>query len=85
MEMSADEITRRQKESWDKARLDEAVRMRTAEARGKAEGRAEGKAEGRVEGKIEIAVNMRQEGFPVSVIAKVTGLTIADIEALPGK
>jgi hypothetical protein len=30
-------------------------------------------------------VNMRQEGLPVSVIAKVTGLSLAEIEALPVK
>ncbi|MDR0339191.1 MAG: Rpn family recombination-promoting nuclease/putative transposase, partial [Desulfovibrio sp.] len=71
MEMSADEIIRRQKESWDKARRDEEARMELAEARGEARGKA------------EIAANMRKEGLPVSVIAKVSGLTVAEIEALP--
>jgi predicted transposase/invertase (TIGR01784 family) len=77
MEMSADEILRRQKDSWDKARWDEAARMRMAEAKGKAEGKAERAT--------EIAANMRQEGLPVSVIAKITGLSLAEIEALPVK
>jgi predicted transposase/invertase (TIGR01784 family) len=123
MELSADEIVRRQKDAWDKARWDEASRISSAKAEGeakgraegkaegkaegrvegraegraegkaegkaegraegKAEGRAEGKAEGRAEGRAEIAANMRQKGIPISMIAELTGLTIAEIEALP--
>jgi predicted transposase YdaD len=75
MEMSDDEIIRRQKESWDKARWDEEARYRL--------NRTEGEARGRAEGRAEIAVNMRRERLAVSIIAKVTGLTIAEIEALP--
>ncbi|MDR1490278.1 MAG: PD-(D/E)XK nuclease family transposase [Desulfovibrio sp.] len=73
MEMSADEIFRRQKDSWDKARWDEAARMRMSEAKGRAEGRA------------EVAANLRKAGLTVSVIAEATGLTIAEIEALPAE
>jgi predicted transposase/invertase (TIGR01784 family) len=73
MELSADEIVRRQKDAWDKARWDEASRINSAKAEGKAERAA------------EIAANMRQEGLPVSVIAKVTGLSLTEIEALPIK
>jgi predicted transposase/invertase (TIGR01784 family) len=70
MEMSADEIVRHQKDAWDRARRDEEARNRLAEARGKAEGKA------------EIALNMLQEGLPVSMIAKVTGLSSDEIERL---
>jgi hypothetical protein len=66
MELSADEIVRLQKDFWDKARWDEEARKRHAVAMRSA----------------EIAANMRQEGLPVSVIAKVTGLSVAEIEAL---
>jgi predicted transposase/invertase (TIGR01784 family) len=73
MELSADEIFRHQKDAWDKARWDEAARMRTAEARGKAEGKA------------EIALNMLKKGIPVDIIAEVTGLSSAEIEGLPAQ
>jgi len=48
----------------------------------RAEGKAEGKAEGRAEGKIETARNMKQAGFDVAVIAKMTGLPLSEIERL---
>jgi predicted transposase/invertase (TIGR01784 family) len=75
MEMSADEIVRHQKDAWDRARRDEEARNRLAEARGRAEGKAEGRA--------EVALNLLQEGLPVSVIAKATGLSPEEIAALP--
>jgi predicted transposase/invertase (TIGR01784 family) len=71
MEMSADEVLRYRKDSWDKARWDEAARMRLA------------KAEGRDEGKAEVAVNMRRKGLPVDMIAEMTGLTPEEIADLP--
>lgn len=40
----------------------------------------EGKDEGRKEGKIEIARQMKQEGMNSDLIAKLTGLTVAEIE-----
>ena len=48
----------------------------------KAEGREEGKAEGRAEEKIEIAKAMLLDGNAVEKIAKITGLSIADVEHL---
>ncbi|MDR3073340.1 MAG: Rpn family recombination-promoting nuclease/putative transposase [Deltaproteobacteria bacterium] len=70
MEMSEDEITRYQKDAWDKARWDEEARMRKS------------KAEGVTETKAEVAANMLKKGFPVSTIAELTGLALAEIEAL---
>jgi DNA invertase Pin-like site-specific DNA recombinase len=66
MEMSADEILRHQKSAWDRARRDEEARIRMAEAKKSA----------------EIAVNLLNEGLPVSMIAKVTGLSPEEIERL---
>lgn len=45
---------------------------------GHAEGRKEGRAEGKLEGKIEAAINMKAEGLPESMIAKIlnVGLNI---------
>ena len=51
-------------------------------AEGLAEGRAEGLAEGRVEEKTDIAKAMKEKGIELSVIADVTGLTLAQIESL---
>jgi predicted transposase/invertase (TIGR01784 family) len=44
--------------------------------------KAEGKAEGKVEGKTESARRMKADGVEVALIAKYTGLSAADIEAL---
>jgi predicted transposase/invertase (TIGR01784 family) len=62
MELSADEVVRMQKDAWERARWDEAARIRTT--------------------KDEIAMNLRKEGIPVSVIAKATGLSPEEIAAL---
>lgn len=49
---------------------------------GKVEGKIEGKIEGRTEEKRENAYKMRQEGLALNLIAKITGLTEAEIAAL---
>jgi predicted transposase/invertase (TIGR01784 family) len=82
MELSADEIIRHQKDSWDKARWDEESRKREAVAEGEARGEARGKAEGEAIRAAQIAVNMLKKGIPVSTIAELTGLTLAEIDAL---
>ena len=51
-------------------------------AEGLAEGRAEGRAEGLAEATMRIARNMRSMELDVEVIAKVTGLTVGEIEKL---
>ena len=50
--------------------------------KGRAEGLAEGRAEGRDERSLEIARNLKGMNLPVSDIAKATGLTADEIEAL---
>lgn len=42
----------------------------------------EGKTEGRLEEKLEIAITMKKEGFTVSQIAKITGLSEKEIESI---
>ncbi len=54
----------------------------TAYDDGKAEGKEEGLIEGLRKGKLEIARNLKQEGFPIEVIEKVTGLSIEEIKHL---
>lgn len=54
----------------------------TAYDDGKAEGKEEGLIEGLRKGKLEISRNLKQEGFPIEVIEKVTGLSIEEIKHL---
>ena len=49
---------------------------------GKLEGKAEGRVEGRVEEKTEIAKNMLKENVEKTLISKVTGLSLEEIENL---
>jgi predicted transposase/invertase (TIGR01784 family) len=49
---------------------------------GKEEGKKEGKEEGKEEEKIEIALNSLKENVDMQLIAKITGLSIAEIEQL---
>ena len=51
-------------------------------AEGEAKGRAEGEAKGRAEGIADTARNLKAMGLSVADIAKATGLTAAEIEAL---
>ena len=52
------------------------------EAAGIEKGRSEGRSEGAAQEKREIAKNMLQESIPKSVIAKITGLSLDEVEAL---
>ena len=45
-------------------------------------GRESGLAKGRAEEKLKIAKNLKDAALPVDLIAKSTGLTIAEVEAL---
>ena len=53
-----------------------------AEARGMARGMAKGLSKGKTEGKAEVAVEMLQEGYTVSSISKMTGLSKTKISRL---
>ena len=50
--------------------------------KGVAEGIEQGLTQGRSEEKLEIARNLKDAALPVDLIAKSTGLTIAEVEAL---
>lgn len=43
---------------------------------------AEGRAEGRDEGIRRVAINMLKEGMSIEVVAKVTGLTVEQVQQL---
>lgn len=64
-------------------RYEKEVRQRLTEVNdARAEGKAEGLAEGLAEGKINIAKSMLDEGCPLELIAKCTGLSIKEVEKL---
>ena len=52
------------------------------ESAGIEKGRSEGEVIGAAQEKREIAKNMLQESIPKSVIAKITGLSLEEVEAL---
>ncbi|MEY3220723.1 MAG: hypothetical protein RIT27_2080 [Pseudomonadota bacterium] len=54
----------------------------TAYDDGKVDGKEEGLIEGLRKGKLEIARNLKQEGFSVEMIEKITGLSIEEIKQL---
>ena len=78
MELSADERARMLYESREKARRDEASRMKGA----KKKGREEGLKDGREERNAEIARNAFAMGLSVARIETLTGLSAAEIERI---
>ena len=52
------------------------------EQAGLAKGRTQGRSEGEAMKQREIAKNMLQESMPKSVIAKITGLSVEEVESL---
>ncbi|MDR2132470.1 MAG: Rpn family recombination-promoting nuclease/putative transposase, partial [Clostridiales Family XIII bacterium] len=78
MELSADERARMLYESREKARRDEALRLKSALR----DGMEKGKAEGLTEGKTEVAKNLLRLAVPVETIETATGLSRAEIEKL---
>ena len=56
--------------------------FKKGEAKGHKEGREEGIAEGEVKGRTEMARKLKEEGFDSAIIAKCSGLSIEEIEAL---
>ena len=48
-------------------------------------GKLEGKLEGELKGKLEVTRNMLKNGLDIGLIARITGLPIADIKSLKTK
>jgi predicted transposase/invertase (TIGR01784 family) len=51
-------------------------------ARGRAKGHAEGHAKGKADGKAEIAKELKLDGMPAEKIAKITGLSVDEVNNL---
>ncbi|MDR2736175.1 MAG: Rpn family recombination-promoting nuclease/putative transposase [Gracilibacteraceae bacterium] len=81
--LSSDEQARRLAEDREKALRDEYARNKHAYNKGITEGRAEGRAEGKTEGISQMARKLRESGdIPVEEIARMSGLTVSEIENL---
>ena len=68
------EIWKKQKEDWEAEKEELKVKAENA--------REEGIAEGLKEGAIRTARGFKEDGIPLEIIAKNTGLTVEEIEAL---
>ena len=70
-----------QKEYWDYTSTMDTAYMK-GEQKGLEKGREEGRAEGREEEKFSMARRMKADGLPIETIAKYTGLTVDEVNAL---
>jgi hypothetical protein len=82
LELSADDKARRLYEARERARRDEASRIKTARRMGLEEGEARGIAKGETKERISIAKNLLGLSLPLADIAKATGLPLAKIKKL---
>jgi predicted transposase/invertase (TIGR01784 family) len=80
--LSADERTRMIYEAREMAIMDEMARNEAALAKGRAEGETKGRAEGEAKGRAEIAMNMLRDGFTHDVIAKISGMSLEEVNSL---
>lgn len=80
--LSQDREARRLLEERQKYLHDEASMIEWATEKGIAKGIEKGLVEGEKRKAIEIAKNMLSFGIEVSVIAKTSGLTVSEVEAL---
>lgn len=80
--ISQDEKEREKAYLRDKYIRDMNTRVNEGYTKGKAEGKAEGESMGRLEEKIKIAKEMKKQGIENLIIAKVTKLTIEEVEKL---
>ena len=80
--MSMNPKEREEYEERELARWSYYSEIEAAKRVGKEEGIQIGKVDGKNENKKEIAKKMKEEGFEISTIEKITGLTIEDIKEL---
>ncbi|GAA6620470.1 Rpn family recombination-promoting nuclease/putative transposase [Scytonema sp. NUACC26] len=62
--------------------MKESVVYQSIQAEGRTEGRTEGRAEGLQEGIQLMALNMLREGLSIEVVARITGLSVEQVEQL---
>ena len=65
-----------------RARHNEASALRHARNEGRNEGRLEGMSEGEQKGKINVVRNALREKMPIEIIARLTGLSVPEVEQL---
>jgi predicted transposase/invertase (TIGR01784 family) len=82
MDLSADEQTRLLEESYEKARRDQASRMRGARDEGISQGITQGISQGSHQRAMEDAARLKKLGVPTNTIAQGTGLSSEEVERL---
>ena len=76
-------VTKEEQEAaWAESRLYFQLEQNTIKAVAHKQGRSEGLAEGEALKQREIAKAMKGKSMPVAEIAELTGLTVAEVEAL---
>ncbi|HOY67343.1 MAG TPA: Rpn family recombination-promoting nuclease/putative transposase [Candidatus Ozemobacteraceae bacterium] len=80
--VNADERMRAILEQRDKEERTRITELNAAEKRGLEKGREKGREEGREEERLDVARKMLAEGFDISLIAKMTDMSIAEIEKI---
>ncbi len=81
----SDEERRAYDKYWDTVRVEKTLiddAFDKGIRKGREEGREEGKEEGAKREKEQAACKMKKDGLPIDIIAKYTGLSIAEIEQL---
>ncbi|MDR0929753.1 MAG: Rpn family recombination-promoting nuclease/putative transposase [Oscillospiraceae bacterium] len=81
-ELSMDEQVQMMVEAREKARRDHEARIRFAENEGMARGEARGIIRGAERNKREMARTMLNDRMSIDLVAKYSGLSLADIQAL---
>ncbi|MDR1270418.1 MAG: Rpn family recombination-promoting nuclease/putative transposase [Planctomycetaceae bacterium] len=66
-----------EREAYDKSVMDALAYFGAIQ-----EGREEGEIEGRIKGKTEVIINMKAEGLPIEMIARITKFSVDKIEQL---
>ena len=77
-------FTRDELDRYDRV-IDSIATEKTLLAGSREDGRAEGRAEGRTEGAREIALAMLDQGLPVEMVAKCSGLAVEEVRELDKK
>ena len=81
-DVSARDLEFLRKRTEERAHWDRISMQADARREGHAKGHAEGKAEGKAEGMQVVALNMLKSGFDTPIIAKMTGLSVGEINKI---
>ena len=81
-EVSRDEALQILADAREKARMDKIAELDYSREEGLAKGMEKGRIEGRTERDKEVILNMLKEKLDISLVSKVTGVSIEEIKKL---